>query len=228
MTNGAAASDPQVVINDLNIGSIPAECARTFGKRILEPKALLVIQNLLWGGLAGVDDGMTLKMVRLNVLGRSHGEPPVRCSRLPCGWVGGSLRRAVPRRSGARHAWIPPVSHKTEKYTNGVGGDFGAWRRGGAIGVIRGGGGDAQDDAVAVLNLKRQGFAKRTELDGYPEGASVERVTRIDDGDGLDVSLTVHAARGIKNIPRSSAASTRTPGRTIVTAKSGFSIGCVS
>jgi len=76
--NGAAASDPQVGINDLNIRSIPAECARTFGKRVLEPKALLVIQDLLWAGLAGVDDGMTLKMVRLNVLGRSHGEPPVR------------------------------------------------------------------------------------------------------------------------------------------------------
>ena len=174
----------------------------TFGKRILEPKALLVIQNLLWAGLAGVDDGMTLKMVRLNVLGRSHGEPPVRCSRLPCGWVGGSLRRAVPRRSGVRHAWIPPISHNTEKFTNGARCDFGAWRRGRAIGEIRGGGGDAQDDAVAVLDLKIQGFAKRGVLDGYPKGASVERVTRIDDCDGRDVSLTVHAARGIKNIPR--------------------------
>jgi hypothetical protein len=79
-----------------------------------------------------------------------------------------------------------------------------------------------------VLDLKKQGFAKRTELDGYPEGASVERVTRIDDGDGRDVSLTVHVASGIKNMPRSSVASIRTPGRTIATAKSGFSTGCVS
>ena len=74
---------------------------------------------------------------------------------------------------------------------------------------VRGGGCDAQDDAVAVLDLKKQGFAKRGVLDGYPKGASVERVTRIDDGDGRDVSLTVQAARGIKNIPRFSAALTR-------------------
>jgi hypothetical protein len=85
-----------------------------------------------------------------------------------------------------------------------------------------------QDDAVAVLDLKKQGFAKRGVLDGYPKGASVERVTRIDDGDGRDVSLTVQAARGIKNIPRSSVVSTPTPGGTLVTAKTGFSIGCVS
>jgi len=85
--------------------------------------------------------------------------------------------------------------------------------------VVCGGGRDAEDDAVAVLDLKRKGFAKRAVLDGYPKGASVERVTRIDDGDGRDVSLTVQAARGIKNIPRSSVASTRTPGRTVVTAK---------
>jgi hypothetical protein len=77
-TSGTAARDPQVGIDDLNVGSIPAECARTFGKGILEPKALLVIQDLLWAGLAGVDNGMTLEMVLLNVLGRSHGEPPVR------------------------------------------------------------------------------------------------------------------------------------------------------
>ena len=95
-----------------------------------------------------------------------------------------------------------PVSQKTEKLTNGDRGDFGAWRRGGTIGVIRGGGRDAQDDAVAVLDLKGQGFATRAVLDGYPEGAPIKRVTRIDDGDGRDVVLTVHAARGIKKIPR--------------------------
>ena len=79
-----------------------------------------------------------------------------------------------------------------------------------------------------MLDLKKQGFAKRGVLDGYPKGASVERVTRIDDGDGRDVSLTVQAARGIKNIPRSSVVSTHAPKRTLVTAKNGFSIGCVS
>ena len=79
-----------------------------------------------------------------------------------------------------------------------------------------------------MLDLKKQGFAKRGVLDGYPKGASVERVTRIDDGDGRDVSLTVQAARGIKNIPRSSAARTRTPGRTLTTAESGFLFACAS
>ena len=85
-----------------------------------------------------------------------------------------------------------------------------------------------QDDAVAVLDLKKQGFAKRGVLDGYPKGASVERVTRIDDGDGRDVSLTVQAALGIKRIPRSSVASTPTPGRISVTVRSGFSIASAS
>ena len=46
--------------------------------------------------------------------------------------------------------------------------------------------GDAQDDAVAVLDLEGQGLARRAVLDGYAEGASVERVKRIDDGDGRD------------------------------------------
>jgi hypothetical protein len=76
-----------------------------------------------------------------------------------------------------------------------------------------------------VLDLKKQGFAKRTELDGYPEGASVERVTRIDDGDGRDVSLTVHVASGIKNMPRSSAAPTRIPAVIMATGRLGSSTG---
>ena len=60
----------------------------------------------------------------------------------------------------------------------------------------------AQDDAVPVLDFKGQGFSGRAVLGRYPECVSIERVTRIDDGDGLDWVLTVHAARGIKQIPR--------------------------
>jgi hypothetical protein len=37
-----------------------------------------MIENLQRAGLADVDDGLTLEMMRLNVLGRSDGAPPVR------------------------------------------------------------------------------------------------------------------------------------------------------
>jgi hypothetical protein len=37
-----------------------------------------------------------------------------------------------------------------------------------AIGIIRGGGIDAQDDAVPVLDLKGQGLSRRTVLNRYP------------------------------------------------------------
>ena len=41
--------------------------------------------------------------------------------------------------------------------------------RGGAIGVIGRGGGDAEDDAVAVLDLEGEGFSWRAVLDRYAE-----------------------------------------------------------
>jgi hypothetical protein len=88
--------------------------------------------------------------------------------------------------------------------TNNDGGDSAAWRRRRAIRVVRGGGRDAQNDAVAVLDFERQRFSRRAVSRGYLEGAPIEGVTRIDDGDRGDVILTVHAARGIKEVPRSS------------------------
>jgi hypothetical protein len=77
-TRSAAAGDTQVGIDNLNLGSVSTESMSTLGQRILEPKALLLIENLLRAGLAGVDDGLTLEMVGLNMLGRCPGEPPVR------------------------------------------------------------------------------------------------------------------------------------------------------
>jgi hypothetical protein len=165
-----------------------------------------MIEHLLRAGLAWVDDGLTPEMVWRNVLGRSHGGPPVRGSRLPCGWAGASLRRGAATRTGAQDASIAPVAENGEKLTENTGRDSGAWTRGGAIGVIRGGRGDAENDAVSVLDFKGQGFSRRAVLDRYLEGAPIERVREIDDGDGLDLVLTVHAARGIKKIPRSSCA----------------------
>jgi hypothetical protein len=86
--------------------------------------------------------------------------------------------------------------------TNGNLSDFRAWRRWWAISVVRGGGRDAQDDAVAVLDLERQTLSKRAMLDRYLEGPSIKGVARIDDCHRWDVILTVYAARGIKKIPR--------------------------
>jgi hypothetical protein len=94
----------------------------------------------------------------------------------------------------------------TEKLTKSDGGDSGAGRRRRAIRVVGGCGRDAQDDSVAVLDLERQRFSRRAVSSGYLEGAPVERVTRIDDGDSGGVILTVNAARGIKKVPRSSCA----------------------
>ena len=52
-TSGAAAGYSQVGIDDLDAGSIPPEGASPLGESILEPKALLMIEHLLWAGLAG-------------------------------------------------------------------------------------------------------------------------------------------------------------------------------
>ena len=70
--------------------------------------------------------------------------------------------------------------------------------------AIGGGGRDAQDDAVAVLDLERQWFSRRAVSSDYLEGAPIEGMTGIDDSDSGDVILTIHAARGIKKVPRSS------------------------
>src|SRR5262249_21641216 len=61
---------------------------------------------------------------------------------------------------------------------------------------------DAQDDAVAVLDLEGYWFSQRAVSSGDVESAPIEGVRRIDDGDRGDGILTVHAARGIKKIPR--------------------------
>ena len=56
----------------------------------------------------------------------------------------------------ARRAWLPPVGQKTEKLTKSDGVILVRGNRGGAIRVIGGDGRDAQDDAVAVLDLEGQ------------------------------------------------------------------------
>ena len=94
-------------------------------------KALLMIEHLLWTGLARVDNGLTSEMVWLNVLGRSHGGPPVQGSRLPRGWAGGSLREGAATPTGAQDASITPVAEKSEKLTENARRDSGAWIRGG-------------------------------------------------------------------------------------------------
>jgi hypothetical protein len=54
-----------------------------------------------------------------------------------------------------------------------------------------------------MLDFERQRFSRRAVASGYLEGAPIEGMTRVDDGDRGDVILTVQAARGIKKIPRS-------------------------
>jgi hypothetical protein len=91
---------------------------------------------------------------------------------------------------------------------DGNGGDSGAGGRGGAISLVRRGRGDPQDDAVAVLDLEREGLAWRAMSDRDAERAAEEWMERIDDGDSqVRLILAVLTARGIKKIPRS----TRSP-----------------
>jgi hypothetical protein len=91
------------------------------------------------------------------------------------------LRESSP--DGTRRAWLPPFGQKTEKLPDGNGGDSGPGGRGGAIRLVRGGRGDPQDDAVAVLGLEREGLAWRAESDRDAERAAEKRMERINDGD---------------------------------------------
>jgi hypothetical protein len=86
---------------------------------------------------------------------------------------------------------------------DGNGGDSGTSGRGGAIRLASRGGGDPQDDAVAVLDLEREGLAWRAMSGRDAKGAAEERVERVDDGDRQDrLVLTFLTPRGIKKIPR--------------------------
>src|SRR5262249_30516354 len=76
-TYGAAPRHAQVSIDDLNAVGFPAEVTGAVMERILEFQTLLVIEDLLRAGLAQINDGLTLSMMRLNEFAGSHGEPPV-------------------------------------------------------------------------------------------------------------------------------------------------------
>jgi hypothetical protein len=87
---------------------------------------------------------------------------------------------------------------------DGNGGDSGTGGRGGAIRLIRRGRGDAKNDPVAVLDLEREGLARRAMSDRDAESAAEEGVKRIHDGDSqIRPVLAVLTARGVKKIPRS-------------------------
>jgi hypothetical protein len=89
---------------------------------------------------------------------------------------------------------------------DGNGGDSGGSERGRAIRAVRRGRRDAEDDAVAVLDLEREGPTWRAVRHRDAKREAEERMERIDDGDGLDrFVLTALAPWGIKNIPRSMA-----------------------
>ena len=89
---------------------------------------------------------------------------------------------------------------------DGNGGDSGGSERGRAIRAVRRGRRDAEDDAVAVLDLEREGPTWRAVRHRDAKREAEERMERIGDGDGLDrFVLTALAPWGIKNIPRSTA-----------------------
>ena len=70
--------------------------------------------------------------------------------------------------------------------------------------MVRRGSRDAEDDAVAVLDLERKRLAWCAVLDRDAERVAEERVEGINDGDSLDRSvLTVVTPWGIEKIPRS-------------------------
>ena len=70
--------------------------------------------------------------------------------------------------------------------------------------MVRRGRRDAEDDAVAVLDLERKRLAWCAVLDRDAERVAKERVEGINDGDSLDRPvLTVVTSWGIEKIPRS-------------------------
>jgi hypothetical protein len=101
---------------------------------------------------------------------------------------------------------LPPVGQKAEKMADGHAGDCGARRQRRLVGEVGGGGGDPQDDAVAMVDLEGKRWTWGAMLDRYAEALAVEGMARIDDRDSLNgLILAVFAARGIKKIPRSTA-----------------------
>jgi hypothetical protein len=87
--------------------------------------------------------------------------------------------------------------------SDGIGGDSGPRGWGGAIQAVGRGRRDAEDDAVAVLDLERSRLARGAVLGRDAEGATAEGMEGIHDGDGQGrLVLTLLTARGIKEIPR--------------------------
>jgi hypothetical protein len=174
----------QVAIDDVDRGLRPAAGNRLQPEVILQPQALLMANDLLGGGLADVDHGPAVQVGRRDEVGAGHGAPPAEGSRWLPGWAVGPLPGLASRRSEARPAWLPPVGHEAEDLPDGIGRDPGPGGRAGAISGVGRGGGDAEDDAIAVLDLKGPRLTRRAVLNCDAEGAAAERMEGIDDGDG--------------------------------------------
>jgi hypothetical protein len=94
------------------------------------------------------------------------------------------------------------LGQKSKQLLNTLCGDSGARAERWAIGAVGRRRGDTDDDAVAVLDFKRDGFARGTVTGDDVKGAAPEGVRGIDYRDGVARLLAAGAAGGIKKIPR--------------------------
>src|SRR5690348_10385161 len=72
------AGPSEIVIDHLDRG--PAELARAIGERVLPTSALRIVEQLLGGGLAHVDDRLAREVVRRDL---RHHRSPRSCLRRP-------------------------------------------------------------------------------------------------------------------------------------------------
>jgi hypothetical protein len=66
---GATPGFAQILINDQDTGSLPSQCLGAIDQAILQPRGLLMVQDLLDGGLAHIDDCKPLAMEGTDFLG---------------------------------------------------------------------------------------------------------------------------------------------------------------
>lgn len=67
----ARAGNPQIIVDNDDVG--PAQRSRAFGQRILAPAALMVVLQLIGGGLADIDVGTAAQVLSADL---AHDAPP--------------------------------------------------------------------------------------------------------------------------------------------------------
>ena len=71
-----SAAQAKVRIDDIDIGLMPTEFAGALLERVLQPQALLIADDLVWRGLANIDDRFARQMSWFDQFGLHERPPP--------------------------------------------------------------------------------------------------------------------------------------------------------